>query len=213
MTSLHPKTEAPRTESTLEPSSTPQACPASGEPTKKSTCVLYTICRDIPWKDEYKDKASKDYEELKNYISKLICDFFKRFACKVEILEVSFCKAPCGGTTAIVKVCLHLKLVPTPFYFEDVQLIIPLTTNYTSEPVGVTYSEWKAKDCECKKCYEGGGPFVKESVCESKEYSCKGYKNKSQESKDRVKYCPSASSLVVGAVSNLILAMWISLFF
>lgn len=179
--------------------------------TEKLACVLYTICRDIPWKDEYKDKTSKDYEELKNSISKLICDIFKWFACKVEILEVSFYKAPWGGTIAIVKVCLHLKPFPTPFYFEDVQLIIPHTTNYTSEPVGVTYSEWKAKDGECKKCDGGGGPFVIESVCESKEYSCQGHKNKSQESKDCVKYCSSASSLVVAAVSNLILAMLISL--
>ena len=61
--------------------------------------------------------------------------------------------------------------------------------------LGVDFSEWKAKDGQCKKCDGGGGPFVIESVCESKKHSCRGHKNKSKDSKDCVKYCPSASIL------------------
>ena len=60
--------------------------------------------------------------------------------------------------------------------------------------LGVTFSEWKAKDGECKKCEGGGGPFMIESVCEKKEHSCRGQKNKYKESKDCVKYCSSASA-------------------
>ena len=62
--------------------------------------------------------------------------------------------------------------------------------------LGVTFSEWKPKDGECKKCDGGGGgPFVIEGVCKSNGQSCRGHKNKSKDSKDCVKYCPSASSL------------------
>ena len=61
--------------------------------------------------------------------------------------------------------------------------------------LGVTFSEWKPKDGECKKCDGGGGPFVIEGVCEKKEHSCRGQKNKSKDSKDCVTYCSSASSL------------------
>ena len=61
--------------------------------------------------------------------------------------------------------------------------------------LGVTFSEWKAKDDECKKCDGGGGPFVIESVCEEKEYSCRGQiKSKSKESMDCAKYCSSSAS-------------------
>ena len=57
--------------------------------------------------------------------------------------------------------------------------------------LGVTFSEWKAKDGECKKCDGGGGPFVIESVCEKEEHSCRGQKNKSKESMDCAQYCSS----------------------
>lgn len=60
--------------------------------------------------------------------------------------------------------------------------------------LGVTFSEWKAKDGECKKCDGGGGPFMIESVCKEKEHSCRGQKNKSKESMDCAKYCSSSAS-------------------
>lgn len=151
-----------------------------------------------------------DYKELKTWLSSLFCDIFKHVASKVWLSELTFSKANGNWTIAKGKVCVVFK-PGVDFYMEDAKL--NFTTNYTFEATGVTYSEWKAMDCECKKCDGGGGPFVIERVCESKEYSCQGHKNKSQESKDCVKYCPSASSLVVAAFSNLILAMWISLSF
>ena len=59
--------------------------------------------------------------------------------------------------------------------------------------LGVTFSEWEAKDGECKKCDGGSGPFMIESVCEKEEHSCRGQKNKYKESMDCVKYCSSSA--------------------
>lgn len=115
-----------------------------------------------------------------------------------------------GGTIVNVKLCLH---VSKGVDLEEV--LRNKTENSTFEAIEVSYPEWKAKDDECKKCGEegGGGPFVIVNVCKSGKHSCKGLKNKSKYSKDCEEYCSSTSSLVVAAVSNLILALWISLSF
>ena len=56
--------------------------------------------------------------------------------------------------------------------------------------VGVEFSDWKAKDGECKKCSEGGGgPIEIKGECDPEPgYSCKGLKN-TKKVKECVKYC------------------------
>ena len=52
------------------------------------------------------------------------------------------------------------------------------------------FSDWKAKEGECKKCSEGGGgPIVIEGKCKPKSgHSCKGLKNMKEVDKC-VEYC------------------------
>ena len=56
--------------------------------------------------------------------------------------------------------------------------------------VGVKFSEWGAKDGECKKCSDGGGgPIVIERKCDPEpNHSCKGLKN-TKKVNECVKYC------------------------
>ena len=183
-------------------------CPADGKPTVESSCGRYVIpLYPSPWNDDLKDNSSCNYQILKKNLTNIICVELKIRVSVVINLELTFKKAAGGWLTVEVKVCLDFKLEVVI----DMEAILHnFATNYTYEAVGVTFSEWKAKDGECKKCDGGGGPFMIESVCEEKEHSCRGQKNKSKKSMDCAKYC-SSSAQVVAAVSNLILAMWISI--
>ena len=56
---------------------------------------------------------------------------------------------------------------------------------------GVSWKDGKAKKGECKKCEETGGPFSIVRECQDKRCSCKGLKEKSKETEECTKYCPS----------------------
>lgn len=209
MTSLHSTMEAPTTKSPVQPSTNSQTCPVSGEPTIKSTCSLFTVKHDFPW-NVLKNESSSSYQDIKTNLSATFCNVLKDHGSLVMLLELTFNEAEGGGTIANVTLCLNIS--------DGVDLEEVLRNNIeisTFEAIGVFYSDWKRKDGECEKCGEngGGGPIEIERVCKNDTHSCRGHKNKSQQSEDCVKYCPSASSLVVAAVSNLILAMWIYLSF
>ncbi|XP_066020135.1 uncharacterized protein [Pocillopora verrucosa] len=186
-------------------SATPQRdCRVDEEPTADSSCGRYTIqLQEDRWNASLNDSSSTIYQDLRKNLTDILCDKLKIYSPMVMFSEVTFKKAAGDWPIAKVKVCLVL--------IDMEALLHSYTKKYTYEAVGVTFSEWKPKDGECKKCDGGGGPFVVEGVCKKKEHSCRGHKYKSKDSKDCVTYCPSASSLVVAAVSNLILAMWISI--
>ena len=59
---------------------------------------------------------------------------------------------------------------------------------------GVLWKDWKAKEGECEKCEEASAPFLIVGECQDERCSCKGLKEKSKETDECTKYCPSEGS-------------------
>jgi len=81
-------------------------------------------------------------------------------------------------------------------------------TELKFEASGVTFKDWKAKDC--KGC-STGGPITIERECEPKQYSCNGVKIPSKESKECVEYC--SAGVQKREISTFILILGIVLAF
>jgi len=195
--------------------------PATTEPTpSEKTCGNLSIVLRGKWEESYANKSSASYKILKLGMGTVIESLFNDSSkySEVKISDVTF-QQNAGGVLMRLQLCLLLtknEVIEDVFKkeLEDGKLMtVPVVEgSFVFTPLGVEFTDWKAKDGECSKCSEGGGgPIVIERECKVETgYSCKGLKN-TKESKECVKYCDSSAVSI--RISTIILAVGILLSF
>ncbi|XP_073233867.1 uncharacterized protein [Porites lutea] len=170
------------------------------KPPQKPTCGKVTFVWKKPWNDSYVNNTqfvTDTKNELKAALS------------KYEEVEVSKLQVTNEKGDTLVNFTLCLANRDKNSYIEDELTDKLEITGLKFEASGVTFKDWKAKDClGCST----GGPITIERECEPKEqYSCNGVKIPSEESNDCVKYC--SAGVQKREISTFILVLGIVLAF
>jgi len=196
--------------------------PTTTPPPSEKTCGNLSIVLQEEWEEAYVNKSSMDYETMKGGMAVVPQGLFNDSSkySEVKISDVTF-QQNAEGILVRLKLCLVLKKEEAGFIedvfkkeLEDGKLInmAVVKDSFDFSPLEVKFTDWKAKDDECSKWSEGGGPpIVIERKCEAETgYSCKGLKN-TKESEECVKYCDSSAVSI--RISTIILAVGILLSF